>query len=637
MIVGTAGHIDHGKTSLVRALTGVDTDRLKEEKARGISIELGYAYVPLVNGEVLGFVDVPGHERLVHTMVAGAGGIDFALLAIAADDGVMPQTREHLAILQLLGVDRGAIAMTKVDRVDTARKQEVQAQITALLRSTPLAAAPLFPLVATAADDPGVALLRRHLQSTAASWPKRCEDGFFRMAVDRVFTLPGLGTVATGTARAGRIQVGGTVNIMPSGRPARVRSIHAQNRDAEVGRAGQRCALNLAGIEKSDLGRGDWLADSRALIATVRIDVDLRLLRGGADLPSRAPLHIHLGTAHRVAHAVPLAGDKFLAGTAARAQLVFDAPICAAPGDAFIARDAQALRTVGGGVVIDPLAPARRRRSPERLEYLCSIERMLRGEGIEPLLRNAPEGIKLKDLVHLCGREAERIIMPKDARIVDAGGERFVFLEAHWTRLLERALDGLRAFHAREPDEPGIDRGRLRRMSAPGVSDALWRVLVDELVKLKEVLQTGHWLHAPLHRIELTESEARLAQTLNVAIAAGGFDPPWVRELAAIARTSEEEVRRVLRKCAVRGQVYQVVHDLFYDRERVRELARVLKDLVAQDGSHEAARYRDAIGVGRKRAIQILEFFDRVGYTRRTLDARIVRTDSSWFDNEPRR
>src|SRR5271169_1393422 len=343
MIIGTAGHIDHGKTSLVRALTGVDTDRLKEEKARGISIELGYAYTPLPDGEVLGFVDVPGHERLVHTMVAGVGGIDYALLVIAADDGVMPQTREHLAILQLLGIAHGAVALTKIDRVDAARIRAVSAEIGALLALTPLSHAPIFPLAATAHDDAGVAALRAHLLSVAAKWPRHPEDGLFRLAVDRVFTLPGRGTVATGTARAGRVQAGDTLAVMPAGTLVRVRSIHAQNRDTGLGRAGQRCALNLAGIEKTALARGDWLADPRALVASMRIDARWRRLKDGGTLSSRAALHIHLGTAHRIARVVPLEGDPTKVGESARVQLVFDAQICAAPGDAFIVRDAQAL------------------------------------------------------------------------------------------------------------------------------------------------------------------------------------------------------------------------------------------------------------------------------------------------------
>jgi selenocysteine-specific elongation factor len=263
------------------------------------------------------------------------GGIDFALLVVAADDGVMPQTREHLAILELLGITHGAVALTKIDRVGDACTRAVKAQIEALLAPTALSGAPLFPLVANAPDDSGVAALRTHLHSMATNWPKHPEDGLFRLAIDRVFTLPGRGTVATGTARAGRVQVGDTLAVMPAGTPVRVRSIHAQNRDTGVGRAGQRCALNLVGVDKTALARGDWLADPRALVASTRLDVHLRRLGDGRVLANRAPLHIHVGTAHRVALVTCLEGNQLKAGASARVQLQFDAPICASPGDAW--------------------------------------------------------------------------------------------------------------------------------------------------------------------------------------------------------------------------------------------------------------------------------------------------------------
>jgi selenocysteine-specific elongation factor len=634
MIIGTAGHIDHGKTCLVRALTGVDTDRLKEEKERGISIELGYAYSTVVGGETLGFIDVPGHERLIHTMVAGAGGIDFALLVIAADDGVMPQTREHLCILELLGVRRGAVALSKIDRVDESRSLAVAAQIKGLLSPTALYDAPLFALNAAAADDPGVTALRAHLIRTAASWPMRSEDGLFRLAVDRVFTLPGRGTVATGTALAGRVHVGDTITVMPAGTQVRVRSIHAQNRDSESGRAGQRCALNLAGIDKTAVTRGDWLADPRALDPSTRLDVQLRWQPGSLTLANRAPLHVHLGTAHRVARVLLLEANELIGGGSTRAQLVFDNPVCAAAGDVFIARDAQARNTVGGGVVIDPNAPARRRRSPERLAYLAAIQRMLLGEGIVPLLENSPQGMGMGKLVRLRGLAPEHIALPPQARIVDSVGQGVVILDSHWQSLCQRALNALREFHLEQPDEPGIDRGRLRRMTSPTVADAVWRALIDELVQKQLVQRSEYWLHVPEHRVTLNERENDLAQKLQSALAAGGFEPPWVRDLALAVGADGEEVRAVLRKCMVQRDVYQVVRDLFYHRDSIRALARALRSLYEQHGFVEAADYRDSIGLGRKRSIQLLEFFDRVGYTRRTPRGRVLRTDSGWHEAE---
>jgi selenocysteine-specific elongation factor len=627
MIVGTAGHIDHGKTTLVRALTGVDTDRLKEEKARGISIELGYAYTPLPNGEVLGFIDVPGHERLVHTMAAGACGIDFALLVVAADDGVMPQTREHLSILGFLGVTRGAVALTKIDRVDESRRREAEAEIRATLASTALRDAPLFALAATCDAHPGIEALRRHLAEAAARLPRRADTGLFRLAVDRVFTLAGHGTIVTGTVFSGAVRAGDTLAVMPSGRSARVRSIHAQNQAAERGRAGQRCALNLAGVDKSAVARGDWLADPRLHAASTRLDVRLSLLAGSAPLEAWSPLHVHLGTAHRLAHAVPLEPARLVPGESGHVQLVFEAPLCALPGDPLIVRDARARHTVGGGVVLDPAAPARRRRSVQRQQHLGALERLLAGDGLGPLLDCARYGVTTAELTRLTGRAPEDISLPPGALTIAAGEERWALLPERWQALRTGALTALGRFHGEVPDEPGPDIGRLRRMSFHDVPVPLWRALVEELVREGQLRRSGAWLHLPEHVVALSESDQTLVHKLEPLLVAGRFDPPWVRDLAATVHESEERVRAVLRKQVARGGVYQVVRDLFYARASVAELARVVAACAREHDGVSAAGFRDTLGLGRKRAVQILEFFDRVGYTRRVRDAHVLRSD----------
>lgn len=637
MIVGTAGHIDHGKTTLVRALTGVDTDRLKEEKARGISIELGYAYSPLANGDVLGFIDVPGHEKLVHTMAAGACGIDFALLVIAADDGVMPQTREHLAILQLLGVTEGAIALTKTDRVDAARLVEVRAEIAAWLATTTLAAAPCFETRATEAGDEGVARLDTWLRERAMAWQGRRDDGLFRLAVDRVFTLTGQGTVVTGTVFAGQVQNGDTLLLAPAGRPVRVRSIHAQNRAAERGRAGQRCALNLAGIDKEQIARGDWIIDARLAHPAVRLDVELNLL-DDADITLHhwSPLHVHLGTTHRVAHVALLEGEQLGAGERARVQLVFDAPLSALPGDRVIVRNAQASRTVGGGRVLDPFAPARRRRTPERHAWLDALRVWLDEGRIEPLIEQAPRGIATTMLTQLTGYAPGGLALPGDAIVIASQGradDGVVIARPHWEQVTARIVATLDEFHARMPDEQGPDAARLRRIAAPLVSDAVWRALVDALVDEGRIARSGPWLHLPSHTVTLDAGEEALAALFRPLIAQGHYDPPWVRDLARETRQPEETVRALLRKLARLGELYQVVRDLFYDREVVHELARLVARLAAAEGGAlGAAAFRDATGLGRKRAIQILEFFDRVGYTRFQREQHLLRADSRLHD-----
>lgn len=634
MIVGTAGHIDHGKTTLVRALTGVDTDRLKEEKARGISIELGYAYTPLANGDVLGFIDVPGHEKLIHTMAAGACGIDFALLVIAADDGVMPQTREHLAILQLLGVTCGAVALTKADRVDAARREQARAEIVAWLAGGPFADIPVFETCATIPNDSGVAALDAYLRNTAIAFRARRDDGLFRLAVDRVFTLAGQGTVVTGTVFAGRVSVGDTPMLAPAGRPVRVRSIHAQNRPADVGHAGQRCALNLAGIDKDAIARGDWIVDAVLASACERIDVELTLL-DDADLTLRhwSPLHVHLGTLHRVANVALLEGDTLGAGQTARVQLVFDTPVCALPGDRLIVRNAQATRTVGGARVLDPFGPVRKRRTPERMAWLDALRSWLDAGQIEPLLDCAPRGLTRSMLMRLTGLPANLLTLPAHAIEVPLAGkdgdDAAIITRGHWAHMREQMVAALESFHARFPDEQGPDSARLRRMSAPLATDALWRALVDAAVRDGLIVRSGPWLHLPSHSVALDANEERLAGVLRPLIAAGCFDPPWVRDLARTTNEPEEKVRALLRKLARLGDAYQVVRDLFYHRDVVLELARLVAGLAReQGGAVGASAFRDATGLGRKRAIQILEFFDRIGYTRFHRDLHLLRADS---------
>lgn len=638
MIVGTAGHIDHGKTTLVRALTGVDTDRLKEEKARGISIELGYAYTPLPNGDVLGFIDVPGHEKLVHTMAAGASGIDFGLLVVAADDGVMPQTREHLAILALLGVARGAVALTKVDRADADRLAAVRAEIAALATDTFLQDAPLFEVCAARSGDDGVARLKQHLDEAAQALGARDGGGLFRLAVDRVFTLAGHGTVVTGTAHGGRARAGdedADLRLMPAGARVRVRSIHAQNQPSETGAAGQRCALNLAGIDKDAIARGDWIADARCFLPSRHVDVALTLLPS-ADAPLRAwtPLHVHVGAARHVAHAVPLSADALAPGQSGWVQLVFDEPVCAMPGDRYIVRNAQASRTVGGGRVLDPNAPDRKRRAPARMQWLQGVARMLDGGGLQPLLAQAALGLDETTLQRLTGKPVRDLAAPEGATWIEPRAPqsvRTLILATHQEALRAQVEQALATFHQGAPDEPGPDGSRLRRMALPAAPEALWQGLLDDLRQQGRVLRNGPWLHLPGHTAALAEAEAQLAQRLLPLLAAGAYDPPWVRDLARSLAEPEERVRQVLRKLLRRGDVAQVVKDLFYHRERVAELVALAVELAGKPEGLNAAAFRDATGLGRKRAIQILEFFDRTGLTRRVRDTHVLRADSAYL------
>jgi selenocysteine-specific elongation factor len=635
MIVGTAGHIDHGKTTLTRALTGVDTDRLKEEKARGISIELGYAYLPLdddgdggADGQVLGVIDVPGHEKFIRTMASGVTGIDVALLVVAADDGIMPQTREHLAILQLLGVRRGVVALTKADRADSARIAEVEGDIARLLAATPFAGAPVFRTSATTPGDPGVAALLAQLRTIASELPARAEARLFRLGADRVFTLSGQGTVVTGTALAGRIAIGDTVVLAPSGRQARVRAIHAQSRPADSGQAGQRLALNLAGVARDDIERGTWVVDARMAACAERIDADLTLLSdAGAALKAWSPVHVHIGAAHHTAHVVPLDGDTLEPGRRGRVQLVFEQPLHTVPGDRFVLRNAQATQTIGGGAVLDPFGAARKRRSAARLAWLDALAAFVASGEAALLLRASPSGLAASELVRLTQLPLERLALPADTlRLALPGGDTLLVDPAMLAPLQQKVLAVLGEFHARQPDEAGPELWRLKRMAAPDASDALWSGLAGRMLDAGTLTRTGHSLHLPGHSVALNAAEEALAARLLPALEAGRFDPPWVRDLARESGVPEDAVRALLRKLARAGQLSQVVPDLFYHPAPLAELARIVASLAEV----QAASFRDATGLGRKRAIQILEFFDRVGYTRRVRNSHMIRPHVSW-------
>ncbi len=377
MIIGTAGHIDHGKSALVRALTGTDPDRWEEEKARGITLDLGYAYATCDDGTRLGFVDVPGHERLVHNMLAGATGIDFVLLVIAADDGPMPQTREHLEIIDLLGLDRGAVALTKCDLADAARLTEVEAQIAGLLHGTSLSGVPVFPV--SSITGAGLDALRAHLAVQAAHTRVRDGRGRFRLAVDRAFVLKGTGVVVTGTAHSGTVAIDDRLVLAPRGVEVRVRGIHAQNAAAERGAAGQRCALNLTGpkLDKDNVGRGDWLVAPSLHAPSDRLDVELRVARhAGRPLQHWTPVHVHIGAARVTGRVAVLEGETLAPGATGLVQLVLDAPTLALRGDRVILRDQSARQTLGGGRVLDDAPPTRGRRSAQRIAMLRALGRV---------------------------------------------------------------------------------------------------------------------------------------------------------------------------------------------------------------------------------------------------------------------
>ena len=631
MIIGTAGHIDHGKTALIQALTGVAGDRRREEKARGITIDLGYVYADLGDGGLTGFIDVPGHERFVHNMLAGASGLDLALLVVAADDGVMPQTREHLAILELLGIPRLLVALTKADRVDAERLAQVGQEVSALLAAGPFAGAPLYPVASP--SGAGIPALRAALLAALDQVRQRNVRGGFRLAVDRVFSVAGAGVVVTGTAFAGQVAVGDELILTPRGQRLRVRGLHAQNRAAETAQAGQRVSLNLAGerLSTDSLARGDWLVAEALHAPTTRIDVELRLLPGEArNLAHWTPVHVHLGAQDLTGRVALLEGDSLAPGATALAQLVLNAPLHGVHGDRLVLRDQSAQRTLGGARLLDPFAPARHRRTPQRLAQLQALRQGGLEEALPELLAQAAGGLDPRLLARQFNRPEGDWQLPADTLRVDTRVGPRLFAAALWQAALERLSAVLATFHQEQPDELGPDRDRLRRIAAPELERPVYLALLETALAEGRLQSSGPWLHLPDHRVRLTEAEEGLKARLWPLLEAQRFDPPWTRDLAKSLGQPEVEVRLLLRKLARLGELTQVVKDLFYPQASLEAAAGEALRLEREAGIIRAAAFRDALGIGRKRSIQILECLDRIGFTRRFGDERRVRPDSAW-------
>ncbi|HWI35311.1 MAG TPA: selenocysteine-specific translation elongation factor [Burkholderiales bacterium] len=594
MIVATAGHVDHGKTSLVRALTGVDTDRLPEERRRGMTIDLGFAYAG-----PLGFVDVPGHERFVHNMLAGVGGIDCALLVVAADDGVMPQTREHLAILDLLGIARGAVAVTKVDRVAAERVAEVRDEVAALLAATALGGAPLFALSSTTGE--GIDALRRHLEQVAQSIGERNAAGNFRLGVDRCFTIAGAGLVVTGTALSGEVKIGDEVHALLAGSSARVRSIHAHNKPAERGRAGQRLALNLANV-KNPIARGEWIVAGNVPPAVMRFDARLRSI--GEPIKHWTPVHVHLG-------ATDVLGRVALLDEAGLVQMVLEQPVGAVQGDRFIVRDQSARRTLGGGVVIDVFPPPKGRAKPERLACLRAME----AEDLDALLEASPLGVDL-------ARYSANRNLPA------MSGWRFA--PVHWQTLKQGALERIAAWHRDFPQSGAMPQDRIAKAARE-----VQAMLVEALVREGAVVREGAGLRLAGHRVELAPADAKLWSRLRPLLEQGALRPPSVAELAAALTEDARRLEAALARLAAQGLVVRVSKTRFYLPAMVRRLEEIAAEEAGASGAITAAGFRDRSQIGRNLAIEVLEYFDRIKFTRRAGDKHVLVRGIQGRDSHP--
>jgi selenocysteine-specific elongation factor len=630
MIVATAGHVDHGKTLLLKSLTGVDTDRLPEEKQRGLSIDLGFAYSDLGDGYSLGFVDVPGHERFVRNMLAGVAGIDFALLVVAADDGPMPQTLEHLAILDLLGVNRGAVALSKIDRVTPERVDQVANEVSALIQNSSLVGACVFPL--SSLTGLGIDKLRDYLEAATRQTGGRDTAGNFRLAVDRCFTVTGAGIVVTGSVFSGRIAVGDQLVLSPRGTRVRVRAIHAQDQPSQSGAAGQRCALNIAGpdLDKSQINRGDWLLDERIHMPTDRFDASLRVQASETDaLQHWTPAHLYLGAADVTCRIAVLQGGVLPPASSGLVQLVLDRPIGAVRGDRFILRDQSARRTIAGGIVIDPFSPSRGRAAPRRIGWLQAMSQEIPEEAVGQLLEQSPAGLDLDRFArawNLTAEEADQLFAVLPLKRIDDGTRSWGFAPQHWQAYMESLLSAVANWHRQKPDSLGPHDYELGRIIAVKVSVALLRQAIKDLVKDGQLARKGSIVHIPAHSPRPGADDLKLWEKVEPLIRDGGLRPPIVRELAADLDIELRTLEKFLNRAAQLGWLIMVTENRYFTLEAVLALADVAETLAAEadGGEFNPGAYRDRSGIGRNLTIEVLEFFDKTGFTRRTANQRRI-------------
>ncbi|HEX6548627.1 MAG TPA: selenocysteine-specific translation elongation factor [Candidatus Dormibacteraeota bacterium] len=609
-VVGTAGHIDHGKSTLIHALTGIDPDRLEEEKRRGMTIDLGFAYLTLPSGRLVGIVDVPGHARFIRNMLAGVHGLDAVLLVVAADEGVMPQTVEHLEIVDLLEIDRGLAVLTKKDLVDEEWLALVSEELRAALSRTSLKQAEVLPVSAVSGE--GLDELRARLDALLDHTPPRDDRGRPRLPIDRVFTISGFGTVVTGTLVDGQLRAGEELEVEPGGRRVRIRGLQQHNRKVEVAEPGSRAAVNLSGVEKEELRRGDVLARPGTLSSTRRIDASVRVL-GGAPRPLRhgAQLLVHTGTAEVAARAVVLEGDAIEPGASGWVQLYLAEPIAAAAGDRYVLRVPSPSITLAGGRFAD-VAARRHARHDERVA--ASLERRQAGDVLQEELRKYPRGITEAALIKATLAEGA----PDLSKLEAHRAGQWLFAPEAWEAITQRANAALADYHRRNPLRAGMPREELKSRLA--LAPAAFPPVFAELAAVGVLIERAGEVALPDHQVTLDASGGPAAALLEI-LGRDPFAPPSLPEAMRDAGAGPELVRAL----AQRGELVRLSEEVAFTRGAFEQAVGLVRELIARDGSVTVGSLRDAMGASRRPVLALLEHLDARRLTRRVGDARVLR------------
>lgn len=653
MLIATAGHVDHGKTALIKALTSIETDRLSEEKKRGLSIELGFAYKTLGPSGTIGFIDVPGHEKFLSNMLSGVAGIDMAMLVVAADDGPMLQTREHLSILELLGIRRGLVVISKADRVDSARLQEVTNEVRRLTENSFLTDSPVFTVSSLSMQ--GISALAAHLDSCAGTLelPDYTQQKF-RLAIDRWFIKEGHGLIVAGTVFSGSISVGEKLALTHSqlslssaessassatamNDPARsenrdsvrVRAIHANGSTSTTACAGQRCAINITGnsFETRKLHRGDWLLATNGSPASHHFDARLTILKTEVKpFKHWTPVHVYIGAAHHIARVAMLPTDHLIEPqNNALVRLVFDSAVYAIAGDRFVIRDQAAQRTIGGGTVIDPYGPLKGRAKPIRLQQLAEMENVDRANALTTLLTTAPTGIKLKPLMaawNLSDSEISRILDAVESVQV---AER-IFDTTLWRVLNQSILDFLDDWSIKNSERQGLQPEFLRKNFNMQIDYTTLIAILNRLIEDGLLARTGHLIHPTAHKAKISSIDQAFWKTVERQLDNHGPCPPVVHDLADLLDMDLEALRQKLQRMTQLGRVINVGGNRYFPIHTLKHLENVILQLASIDesGSFTPSQFRDLSGIGRRPSIDILEFFDANGFTRRLGNVRII-------------
>ena len=630
-VLGTAGHVDHGKTSLIKALTGIDTDRLKEEKERGITIELGFASLNLPSGATLGIVDVPGHEKFIKHMVAGAAGIDLVLMVIAADEGIMPQTKEHLHICSLLGITDGLVALTKIDMVEKDWLDLVQSEITDYLQDTFLSGAPILPV--SAVKQTGLQELQNEIDRIVSRLKEKSDDGIFRLPVDRIFTMKGFGTVVTGTLISDRIKVGEDILILPENISARIRGIQVHNQPVEEAFSGQRTAINLQGIEKSTLERGNVLVRPQTVWPTQRLDVFFEYLSSNTrKLKNRTLVRLHTGTTEIITRIALLGTDELSPGEKTFAQLILADEDVVVGGDHFVLRSYSPVTTVGGGCILDTLPGKHKRNQKKILDDLQTLRDGTLAEKISVLLERAGfSGISLRSLAFRLGvhvkkiREAlEKLFSSHQAILL--GGDDVLALSAHLYLQLEDALiKSLTDYHKKNPLKEGVSKEELKAALPPTVSVKLFNMVLTSLGKKEAIVSDRDNIRLASHFVQLAGEEDHVRQAITTTYAEAGLTPPALSDVINGFKEAKAKAQNIVKLMLKEGELIKINEEMIFARVTLDKLRENYKNQLIKDGQATPATFKELTGLSRKYIIPLMEYFDVSKLTVRVGDHRILR------------